>query len=307
MGLIILGAIMYYFSDYFAILGAIIVIRTLITAAYNAYPFWTSPVALSKYGGPGTWAIITGATDGIGLAFANEFAANKFNIVLVSRTLTKLQAVSDDLTKKYGVATKIIVADFSKSNENPEEFFDNIFAELKGLKVGVLVNNVGDAATKKFADHTAEDLKRVNSLNLWPIVYMTKHALPGMLENDHHGAIINLSSVAGMRPMYASPLYTPGKAFDDFFSRVISLEHGGKIDCISLRPAFVSTNLTRNKKVGGICISPQDCVKGCLQALGKTHYTCGALPHRIVGFVGEMMPDFLAKKYFGPSARKPRS
>ena len=294
---------MYYFSDYFAILGAIVVIRTLITTVYNAYPFLTPAVRLSKYGEPGTWALITGATDGIGLAFANEFASQKFNIILVSRTLEKLQKVSDELTSKHGISTEIVVADFSQSNENPEEFFDNIFSQLKGLKIGILVNNVGDAATKKFADHTPEDLKRVNSLNLWPIVYMTKRALPGMLENDH-GAIINLSSVAGMRPMYSTPLYSPGKAFDDFFSRVISLEHGGKIDCISLRPAFVSTNLTRNKKVGGICISPQDCVQGCLQALGKTHYTNGALPHRIVGFVGEMMPDFLAKKYFGPSQRK---
>ena len=256
MGLILLGAIMYYFSDYFAILGVIVVIRTLITAAYNAYPFWTPPVSLSKYGGPGTWALITGATDGIGRAFANELAAQKFNIILVSRTQSKLEQVSSEIRSEFKVETRIVAADFSQSNENPEEFFEKIFSELKGLKIGILVNNVGDAATKKFADHTPEDLKRVNSVNLWPIVYMTKHVLPGMLANDHPGAIINLSSVAGMRPMYSTPMYSPGKAFDDFFSRVISLEHGDKIDCISLRPAFVSTNLTRNKKVGGICISP---------------------------------------------------
>jgi len=68
---------------------------------------------LERYGGKGTWALVTGATDGIGLEFCMQLARSGFNICLVSRTESKLEAVTKGDISQFGVELKIVVADFS--------------------------------------------------------------------------------------------------------------------------------------------------------------------------------------------------
>uniref|UniRef100_A0A452QSF5 17beta-estradiol 17-dehydrogenase n=1 Tax=Ursus americanus TaxID=9643 RepID=A0A452QSF5_URSAM len=86
----------------------------------------------------GQWAVITGAGDGIGKAYSFELARQGLNVVLISRTLNKLQAMATEIECTTGSSVKIIQADFTKDN-----IYDYIGEKLKGLDIGILVNNVG--------------------------------------------------------------------------------------------------------------------------------------------------------------------
>nr|KAF6484893.1 hydroxysteroid 17-beta dehydrogenase 3 [Rousettus aegyptiacus] len=86
----------------------------------------------------GQWAVITGAGDGIGKAYAFELARQGLNVVLISRTLEKLQAIAVEIEVTTGSSVKIIQVDFTK-----DDIYEYIKEELKGLEIGILVNNVG--------------------------------------------------------------------------------------------------------------------------------------------------------------------
>ena len=111
------------------------------------------------------------------------------------------------------------------------------------------------------------------------------------------GAVINLSSVLCQWPYPFEPVYSSTKAFIDFFTRVLYLEHP-QIDVLSLRPGYVSTPLTTNLPTGGMVITPNMCATAALAALGKCSYSNGHLIHRIFGFVFTSYIPLSVIKYF---------
>uniref|UniRef100_A0A8C8ZD63 17beta-estradiol 17-dehydrogenase n=1 Tax=Prolemur simus TaxID=1328070 RepID=A0A8C8ZD63_PROSS len=100
----------------------------------NFWKVWPTPFLRSM----GQWAVITGAGDGIGKAYSFELAKHGFNIVLISRTLEKLQDIATEIEWTTGNSVKIIQADFTK-----DDIYEHIKEKLKGLEIGILVNNVG--------------------------------------------------------------------------------------------------------------------------------------------------------------------
>ena len=103
----------------FAWIGFVVVsyygLKTLLRLFNNIGTFFlgTGAVNLKKYG---SWAVVTGCTDGIGKAYAQRLAKQGLNVVLISRSADKLKELSDELTKKYSIQTKIISADFTGNN-----------------------------------------------------------------------------------------------------------------------------------------------------------------------------------------------
>ena len=97
---------------------------------------------LTRYGGKGTWALVTGATDGIGLEFCKQLARDGFNICLVSRTESKLKGVVESELKEFGVETRIVIADFGLDSHNMA-FYENIKEQVKDLDVGLVVLSAG--------------------------------------------------------------------------------------------------------------------------------------------------------------------
>ena len=85
-------------------------IKLILKIVKNVYTFTFGGINLKKYG---DWAVVTGCTDGIGKAYAEKLAQKKFNIILISRSLDKLNELSSYLTDKYKVKTKVIAADFT--------------------------------------------------------------------------------------------------------------------------------------------------------------------------------------------------
>lgn len=131
-------------SQAFEYIGMALVAYTAIKLSYKifcnigVFLFNIGGVNILKYG---KWAVVTGCTDGIGKAYADLFAKKGLNVVLISRSLDKLNKQAREIENKYKVETKVIVADFTQI----DSIYPNIKAQLADLDVGILFNNVGMA------------------------------------------------------------------------------------------------------------------------------------------------------------------
>lgn len=254
---------------------------------------------LKQYG-QGSWALITGATDGIGLGFAKVLAKNNFNIVLVSRNPDKLASVEGEI-KSYGVQALSISKDFSKCPENPSEFFNDIDEKTRDLDVSILVNNIGSAVAGHFHDNTPQEVANQNALNLWPIVYMTKIFARRMLNRPLPSAIINLSSTGSLVPVSGLTVYCAGKSFDHLFTLdaneeiryLAKQEKLSGIDLLSLQPSFVETPLVKDFDRKPLVISPECCAENALRVLGKVNYSSAHWKHMIYAMGYRNIPWYI--------------
>lgn len=165
---------------------------------------------LKKYG---SWALVTGPTDGIGKGFAFQLARKGLNLVLVGRNPDKLKEVSDSIQAKFDkTQIKTVVVDFSGDlNEGVQRIKETI----EGLDIGVLINNVGVSYPYARFFHEVDDelLKSLIKINVEGTTKITQAVLPGMLQRKR-GAIVNIGSGAAIvipsDPLYA--VYAATKA-----------------------------------------------------------------------------------------------
>jgi len=154
--------------------------------------FLRPPKNLTTYG---SWALVTGCTDGIGKALAFELASKGLNLVLVSRNPQKLKSTSDEIWQKFGEKTqiKIIALDFEKVSG--EEIEGQIRREIEGLDVGILINSAGVSGQRLrfFHENSGEDIDSILKVNIGSVCWVTKAVLPGMLKRKK-GAIVSLGS-----------------------------------------------------------------------------------------------------------------
>uniref|UniRef100_A0A668VWU6 Hydroxysteroid (17-beta) dehydrogenase 12b n=1 Tax=Oreochromis aureus TaxID=47969 RepID=A0A668VWU6_OREAU len=206
----------------------------------------------------GKWAVVTGATDGIGKAYAEELARKGFAIVLISRSQEKLDDVSKAIASKCGVETKTIQADFSAV-----DIYSKIEEGLTGLEIGVLGKTAGGAVA--------------GSLFITPAC---------LAVSRKKGAILNISSASGMYPVPLLTVYSASKAFVDYFSRGLQAEYKSKgIIIQSVLPFFVATKLSKIRRATLDRPSPERYVASQLNTVGLQTQTNGYLPHAIMGWV----------------------
>nr|XP_002733503.1 PREDICTED: estradiol 17-beta-dehydrogenase 12-B-like [Saccoglossus kowalevskii] len=241
----------------------------------------------------GAWAVITGATDGIGKAYAQQLAEKGINIVLISRTLEKLQNVAQEIETQYKVKTKVIAVDFTKG----VEIYEEIEKELKGLEIGTLVNNVGMSYSypEYFLEipNVEKFIPDIINCNTLACTMMTKVVLPGMVER-RKGAVINISSASGMLPGPLTTLYAATKVYMDFFARALQIEYASKgIIVQSVLPFFVTTKLSRIRHTSLFTPNPTQYVRSALGTVGLEQRTNGCLSHSIQGYINELAPEWL--------------
>ena len=250
--------------------------------------FIRKPLNLTERYGEGSYALITGATDGIGKEFCIQLAKLKFNLILVSRNIEKLKKVSDELKKNYiNLKTILIEFDFSKkfSIKDYENYFVNN-NDIKNLDIGILINNIGISQRELFSNYTLEFIMDTININIVSQSLLTKIFINKFLNRNKKCAIISMSSYSATLPLILSSIYCASKIYDDYLLRSIAEENKGKnVDFLSVRPQYVNTPSRANHKKEFKAISTEECVNGIFQDLGYETVTNGHWSHCIKGVI----------------------
>ncbi|XP_071440205.1 hydroxysteroid dehydrogenase-like protein 1 [Hetaerina americana] len=248
------------------------------------------PINLAvKYG---KWAVITGSTDGIGKSYAQELARRGLNVFLISRNPEKLNQVAQEIESECGVTTKTLAVDFSEGRP----VYDRIGKALEGIQVGILVNNVGYLSERAgpVVYMSENDMWTVINLNVGAATLMSKLILPSMVE-ARKGAIVNISSVAGMHPLPWLNVYSSSKSYVYYFSEALRIEcRSSGIDVQTLTPSYVKTKLVASSSYlsqGGLTIpSPRKYARHAVATLGIVDTTCGYWVHDVQLWIFNLIP-----------------
>lgn len=169
-------------------------------------------------------ALITGASGGIGAAFAKELAQRQYHLILVARSEAKLQQLAKQLQAEYHIPVEVIVQDLTRPTAATAVF--NAVTQ-KGLTVNLLVNNAGFGDYGVFADRPRERQVEMIQLNIIALVELTHLFLAGMRERQS-GSIINVASIAAFQPIPYLSIYAASKAFVLSFSESLWAENKPK-------------------------------------------------------------------------------
>lgn len=188
----------------------------------------------------GDWALVTGASSGIGKEYAVIIAAQGLNIVLVARNDKKLRSIEKEIISKHHVNVKIIVADLTS-----EVDIDTILKETNDLEIGLLVNNAGREDSNHFLKiNTKEHLETI-ALNIKAPLLLTHHFGAKMVGRKK-GGIINMSSIVAFQGVPYIVNYAGTKAYNLIFSEGIASEFKKhNIDVLAVTPGFTKTKLAR--------------------------------------------------------------
>ncbi|XP_065875352.1 very-long-chain 3-oxoacyl-CoA reductase 1-like [Euphorbia lathyris] len=248
----------------------------------------------------GSWAIITGCTDGIGKFLSFELASKGLNLLLVGRNPSKLEATTKEIKEKYGdIEVKTVEIDLAECGS--DELATKMEGEMEGLDVGILINNAGLAYPYSRYLHEV-DLELMNSVinvNVEAATWITRSVICAMLkknEKKKKGAIVNIGSGSSVVvPSFPfNSIYASTKAYLAMFSKSIHLEykHQG-IDIQCQIPLFVATKMTRFRKSNMIVASTEKYAKESIRCIGYDQICIPIFSHSVQCFLLKLLPDSL--------------
>lgn len=183
----------------------------------------------------GRWAVVTGATSGIGKALATQLAAYGADLVLTARRLERLEQLGATLQAQHGITAEVCRADLAKPGA-PQEIFD--FCRQKGIPADILINNAGFGA---YGEVHGADLGRLLDMvqvNCSAVVALTRLFLPAMVER-RRGDVLIVASTAAFQAVPYATTYAATKGFDLLFAEGLAEEmrpYGVRVCCLCPGP-----------------------------------------------------------------------
>ncbi len=260
---------------------------------------------------PERWALVTGASSGIGAEFANRLAERGMHLILTARRENLMEELAADLHTRHGTSTKIIPADLTIP-EDRSRLVQTIRDE--NITVELLVNNAGFAIVGEIEKTDPQNVQRMIQLNIAALTDLTYRYLPEMMERQH-GAIINIASVAGFQPVAYMGAYAASKAYVLHFTEAIWAEaREKKVTVLGLCPGVTRTDFFA---IAGVpswlkkhrSHSPRQVVKSALKALEKKRqYTVTGWKNYLLSLAVRLATRRMAvtesMKYFRPSPQQ---
>ena len=214
----------------------------------------------------GEWALVTGASAGIGLEFARQLAREGMSVVLTARREDRLNTLASELRAEFHVDTRVVAADLAAPDGA-----DRLADAVADLPIAMLVNNAGFGLAGRFDKLPTDRLRAMVVVNCVVPVVLTSRILPGMVKRGR-GAVIVVGSVAGRQPLPLHAVYSATKGFDLLFGEGLWGElRGTGVDAIVIEPGPTQTEF---QAVAGENVSnhgepASNVVQATFDALGK--------------------------------------
>lgn len=188
---------------------------------------------------PNIFALITGASSGIGKSCAEALAKEGKNLILLARRIDRLEKIKEELEKKHSVQVLIYQVDLGVLSD-----IENFFKQIKDKEIDILINNAGLALGKaSFEDYAWDDFNQMIEINIKAFVRVAQLAIPHLKKTQGH--IVNISSVAGIEAYEGGSVYCGSKAFVKMISKSLRIDlMGTGIRVTDIAPGAVDTEFS---------------------------------------------------------------
>nr|WP_293844320.1 SDR family oxidoreductase [uncultured Arsenicibacter sp.] len=255
--------------------------------------------------------LITGASNGIGEAFARRLAREKHNLLLVARSETKLNALCNQLEAEHHIKAQYIAVDLTQPDA------DRLVADVasaRGLTVTWLINNAGIGSGGDFPEYSLDDYQRMMRLNMDAMVALTYRFLPPM-RAAKKGTIINVGSMAGFNPIPYMNVYAATKGFVKYFTEALWEENRPyHVQTMLLCPGATETGFFEAAGIGADRKSsfstknmetPEQVVESAMKGLKQQRVTTiSGLQNRFAGSLFPLIPARMRLTLWGNMMRK---
>ncbi len=234
----------------------------------------------------GPWAVVTGASSGIGKEFAKTLASEGFDLVIAARRIERLNDIAADLSERHGVIVRTVQADLSTSDG-----IEAIEKAAADIEIGLVVSNAGDASPGAFLKNSLEAQMLTTNLNVLANVQLA-HSLGGRLVEQGHGGLIMTGSTSAFGGIPYLANYAATKAFVGTFAEGLNAEwkkHG--VDVLVLHPGPTKTEMVEQMKgadfsrVPTAWMTPEAVVYKALKGLGRKTIVVPGFPNKMMRFV----------------------
>jgi short-subunit dehydrogenase len=257
--------------------------------------------------GPRRRALVTGASAGIGAAFAERLARDQYDLVLVARSRDRLDALAKRIRDERGMEAEVLAADLTL----PEELARVEKAIAADSRLELLVNNAGFGTYGPFAELDPEREELEIRLNVIALVRLARAALPVMLARGH-GSIVNVSSLAGWQPCPHNATYGATKAFVNSFTEALHEElRGSGVKVQALCPGFTRTEFQERAGIDTSSLpdfawmEPAQVVEASLEGLRRGEVLCVPGVHnKALAAVTSVLPRALTRRMAGAIVRR---
>lgn len=264
------GMFLWPLLHYGSLTGLVLGLIAVIPFAVLTVAFWNARDAFvaereplsARYGG---WAVVTGASAGIGAAFARACAREGLSVVLVARRRDRLEALAQEIEARHGVETRVVDLDLASSDAAAR-----LAEAVADLDVGLLVNNAGFGLQGRFDTLELDRLEAMVQVNCSVPMALTHRLLPALIARGRGGVII-VGSAAGRQPLPLHGVYSATKAFDLFFAESLAVELAERsVDVLVVEPGTVETEFQQvSGQLEHAGASPDDVVETAFDALGR--------------------------------------
>jgi short-subunit dehydrogenase len=258
---------------------------------------------VEKYG---KRALVAGASEGLGAAFAHYLAAARMDLVLIARNESKLRALANELSSEYQVQIQCISVDLSSPDA-----VAYIMEELKGEEVNLLIYNAALSFISPFEDQSPEDYQALAQVNMLSPLHLVQ-ALSGPMLQKGKGAMVLMASLAGFQGSGFLTAYGASKAFNRVFAEGLWYEWKDRgVDVMACcagatsTPNFIATQPEKTSFFAPKVQSPEEVVNECMRNLGKKASFISGRGNRIASFIMQkIMPRKMAISIMGDTTRK---
>ena len=249
-----------------------------------------------EYGGE--YAIVTGASQGLGKAYAKYLGKSGYNLILIARRQEELQEVGREITSKYGVNVQILVFDFNISPT--EENYKRIIELIPKYDISILINNVGLQGGHPFQTQSLGSIQSFINVNMLSAAFMTKLLLPQLLyrykKAGSRSLVLSVSSIISGGSWPYLCMYAATKAFLCAFSKSLSVEYKDKIDFECVLPGSVNT--PSNTGSGIYYITDDIAARSHLRAVGYGDMGCAHPLHQLQYYVRNHKLNQIGRNHF---------